>query len=183
MISTNKQFNAGIKTLGNKTTQTRALIQELLITSVFFAERDGDVAPIQRVIDAVSETKAYDMWKIHAWLKKYEAPVKPSTDGKSYVFDAKKRHLTQGAPRTDFAPYETVMRTEPAWFELAKKEATPADVWNAEQGFENFIKKLVKEGYSEAAESVKATVAKLKREGKMRTLTESLTSELGAATI
>lgn len=183
MITTNKQFASGIKTLGTKTAQTRALIQELLITAVFFSERDGDVAPINRVVEAVQETKSYDMWKIFAWLKKYDAPVKPSLDGKTFVFDAKKRHLTQGAPREDFAAYETVMRSEPAWYELAKKEATPADVWDAETGFDNFIKKLMKEGYSEAAETIKATAAKLKREGKMRTLTESLTAQLGEATM
>jgi hypothetical protein len=175
-IITGKQFSAGIKTLGTQTAKTRELIQELLITAVFYAERDGDIASIQRVLDAVQETKSYDMWKIHAWLKKYEAPVKPSDDGKSYVFDAKKRHLAQGDSRDAFAPYETVMRTEAPWYELAKKDPTPGQVWNAETAFDNFLKKLAKEGYGgEVTSELTKTFNKLKSTGKLVPL--ALTAE------
>lgn len=176
-IITGSQFTGGLKTLGTQTNKSRELIQELLITAVYFAERDGDVSSIQRVVDAVSNTKAYDMWKIHAWLKKYDAPIKPSDDGKTYVYNAKKRHLSQSAPRSDFAPYETVMRQEPAWYESKKADPTPAQAWGVETGFENFIKKLISQGYNEAADAVKASLVGLKRDGKLRTLKDKLASD------
>jgi hypothetical protein len=167
-INTSKQFASGLKLVGTQTSKTRDLVQELLITAVFFAERDGDVAPINRVIDAIRDTKALDLWKAHKWLKTYEAPCKPSEDGKTYVFDAKKRHLQQGAQRADFIAYETVMRQEPAWYELTKSEATPAQVWNAENAFESFIKKLEKEGYNgEVVSALNKEWAKLSKSGKV----------------
>lgn len=174
-ITTNKQFTAGISTIGKQTSKTRDLIQELLITSVYFAERDGDVAPINRVVDAVRDTKSLDLWKIHKWLKTYEAPVKPTEDGKSYQYDAKKRHLAQGATREDFLPYETVMRQEAAWYELTKSEATPAKVWDAENAFDHFIKKLEKEGYSgELVSELNKAWIKLEKAGKVTRIVDQL---------
>lgn len=173
-INTSAQFNGGIKTLASQGSKTRSLIQELLITAVFFAERDGDVSPINRVVNAVSELKSMDMWKIHKWLKTYEAPVKPSDDGKTYVFDKSKRHLTQGADRDMFAPYETVMRQEPAWYELTKAETTPQSVWDAENSFESFAKRLSSKGFSEAADAVSKLLTTLKKQGKLRTTTEQV---------
>lgn len=182
-ITTRNQFSGGIKTLSNQGAKTRALIQELLITAVFYANADGDVAPVNRVVEAVSALKSMDMWKIHKWLKTYEAPVKPSADGKTYVFDKTKRVLDQNATREAFLPYETVMRQEPAWFELAKAEASPSSVWEAETGFENFIKKLEKEGYGEASTALKSTLDNLKRQGKLRKLAEAVAEQVGEATI
>lgn len=182
-IITRNQFTGGIKTLANQGAKTRALIQELLITAVFYANADGDVAPINRVVEAVSALKSMDMWKIHKWLKTYEAPVKPSADGKTYVFDKTKRVLEQNAKREMFAPYEAVMRQEPAWYELVKAEVSPATVWEAETGFENFIKKLDKEGYAEASTTLKATLAKLKKDGKLRKLVDAVTEQVGEATV
>jgi hypothetical protein len=172
-ITTGKQFTSGIKTLGNATAKTRSLIQELLITAVYFAERDGDPGSINRVVEAVAATKSYDMWKIHSWLRKYDAPVKPSDDGKTYVFDAKKRHLAQGDNRLSFIAYETVMRSEAPWYELAKKDPTPAQVWSAESAFDNFLKKLAKEGYGgEVTAELTKTFNTLKSKGKLVKLAE-----------
>lgn len=182
-INTSAQFNGGIKTLASQGAKTRALIQELLITAVFFAERDGDVSPINRVVTAVSELKSMDMWKIHKWLKTYEAPVKPSEDGKTYVYDKAKRHLPQGADRDAFAPYETVMRQEPAWYELAKAEATPKSVWDAESSFETFAKRLTNNGFSEASDAVMKLLNTLKKQGKLRTTTEAVLAEMPEATM
>ena len=180
MITTRNQFNGGIKTLSNQGAKARSLIQELLITSYFYAEADGDVAPLNRVIEAMSALKSIDMWKIHKHVKMY-APVKLSEDGKAYAFDKAKRNLAQGASREEYSAHETVMRQADPWYDLAKKEVTAADVWSAETGFENFMKRLTKEGYGEAADAIKSTLAKLKKDGKLRKLAEKAQEEVGEA--
>ena len=124
--------------------------------------------------------KSIDMWKIHKHVKMY-APVKLSEDGKAYAFDKAKRNLAQGASREEYSAHETVMRQADPWYDLAKKEVTAADVWSAETGFENFMKRLTKEGYGEAADAIKSTLAKLKKDGKLRKLAEKAQEEVGEA--
>lgn len=179
-IQSRKQFTGGLKSLVSQGNKARDIVQESLISAVYYAESDGDVSPILRVVDAVKAVKSFDLWKVHAWLKLY-APIKPSEDGQTYVFDAKKRNLAQNAPVADFAPYEAVMRQDSKWYELAKKEPSPAEVWSAEAGFDNFIKKLTKEGYADAAEAVKSALGKLKQAGKLVTLTAQAQAETQSA--
>jgi hypothetical protein len=176
-IMTSVKLAAQIKSIGSNTTKLREQVQEALVSCAYYAAKDGDVGPFNRLLDATNgavRLKGITMWG------ELIAQVVRIKDEK-FILNKKVRNEMNVTDEASFAPFEAEMR-KVAWWEVAGKEKIQS-VFDPVTYLGSVTEKLKKEGFADMAAAIADLTEAAKKNDALKTLAERLESEVGAALV
>lgn len=144
-----RQFAGKLKSISTNAATFRADVQEALISASYYAFKDGDSGPLNRVLDAVGEgtrKKGITMWV------ELVAGICRVKEGK-FVLNKKIRDQSGVINEATFAEFEEELR-KVAWWEVAGKEKV-ASVFDTDKYMDSVLKKLEKEGQASLASDLR----------------------------
>jgi len=148
-----QKLNAQIKSIGGNSSKLRDAIQEALISCAYHAVKDGQITPFNNLLQAVgtnTRIKGITMWaELYGFVRMEKG---------AFVLNKTMRKEAQVSDEKDFEVFENVMRSSPAWYDIAPKEKA-VSIFDAEQYLNTVLTKLDKEGEAQLVEAIKTAVA------------------------
>lgn len=148
-----QKLSAQIKSINGNSSKLRTQIQEALISCAYHAVKDGQITPFNNLLKAVgtnTRIKGLTMWaEIYGFVRMEKG---------AFVLNKSARKEAHVENELDFEQYETVMRSSPAWYDIAPKEKAES-IFNPEVYLQHVIEKLNKEGEAKLVEAIQTAVA------------------------
>jgi len=149
-VMTKVQLKAANKRIANKGESFAADVQEALISSAYYAMKDGNTTPLNDLLASlgtVARLKGFTVWV------ELFCPVRVKNE--QFVLNKAAAKEYTVVDEASFAEYEAAMRDAPRWDKIIAKEKAES-VFSEQKYMERVIKKLIEEGEKELADVLAA---------------------------
>lgn len=148
-VMSSTQLSISIKKIGASARSFREDVQEALVSGAYYALKDGDVGPLNRILEAVGDgTRAKG---ITAWVELASGAARIAKG--AFVINKKIRNESGVTCPEDFAPFEAEMR-KLRWWEIVGKEKITS-VFDEGRYMNTVYSKLESNGFGSLAAHLK----------------------------